>query len=474
MPESRHLDLPILLVDDEEPFLNSVHFSLLQEGIDNVELCHDSRQVMDLLSKQNFSVVALDLNMPFLSGRELLDKVTSEYPDITVIMITASNDVETAVQCIKAGAFDYAVKPVSKQRLVTCIRKALQHREIIREAANLRLHVLYDRIEHPEAFSPIITNNRNMLNVFKYVEAIGQTELPVLITGETGVGKDLIAEALHKVSNRIGDFVPVNAAGLDDALFSDSLFGHVRGAFTGAHEKRIGLIEQAQNGTLFLDEIGDLVPESQVRLLRLLQDGTYLPVGSDIQKRSSARIITASNKNITAMQKEGRFRNDLFYRLQSHQVHVPPLRERMSDLELLVDHFLSEAARELKKKKPTPPRELYTLLKTYHFPGNIRELRGMIFDAVSTHSSGVLSLETLKNKILGNRDNPDIHQAGTKCSNDSRFPCDSGERFSTLKQIEQMHVREALQRTDGNITLAAQLLGIKRQSLQARLRKTPL
>ncbi|MDZ7767137.1 MAG: sigma 54-interacting transcriptional regulator [Melioribacteraceae bacterium] len=233
------------------------------------------------------------------------------------------------------------------------------------------------------------------------MEAIAKTNLPVLITGETGTGKELIANAIHKVSGRKGELVPVNVAGVDDNLFSDTLFGHKKGAFTGAEIERKGLIERAEDGTLFLDEIGDLNIESQVKLLRLLQEGQFYPLGSDIAKLSNARIIVATNRSIKSLQSSNTFREDLYYRLRSHHINIPPLRERKKDIPYLIDFFLIRAAKELGKTKPRPPKELYTLLSNYHFPGNIRELEGIIYDAVSLHKSGILftrinSIKTLR------------------------------------------------------------------------------
>ena len=217
-----------------------------------------------------------------------------------------------------------------------------------------------------------------MYSIFQYVETIARTALPVMITGETGVGKEMIASAIHKLSGREGAFVPVNIAGLDDHLFSDTLFGHRRGAFTSADSSRKGLIEQASNGTLFLDEIGDLHVESQVKLLRLLQEGKYYPLGADVPKSSNARTVVATNREIQFLRDSESFRNDLYFRLQSHHIHLPPLRERTGDIPLLVAHFLESAAERLDQEIPTPAPELLTLLETYQFPGNVRELQGMV------------------------------------------------------------------------------------------------
>ncbi|NIO86619.1 MAG: AAA domain-containing protein, partial [Candidatus Aminicenantes bacterium] len=256
-----------------------------------------------------------------------------------------------------------------------------------------------DRVNHPEAFKEIITNDAKMKSIFQYIEVISSSPEPVLITGETGVGKELIAKVIHELSNRNGDFVAVNVAGVDDNIFSDTLFGHEKGAFTDAVRARAGMIQTASGGTLFLDEIGDLSIASQVKLLRLLQENEYFPLGSDIAKYTDARVILATNSNLKFLSKSGRFRKDLYHRICVHRVHVPPLRERLDDIPLLVEHFLHEAAETLKKKKPIVPGELFSLLETYRFPGNIRELRAMVLEAVSSAKSQMLSLKPFKEAI---------------------------------------------------------------------------
>ena len=307
-----------------------------------------------------------------------------------------------------------------------------------------------------------------MRSIFQYVEAIAKTILPVLITGETGVGKELIALAIHRLSRRKGEFVPVNVAGVDDNLFSDTLFGHKKGAFTGADRDRKGMIEQASGGTLFLDEIGDLSIQSQVKLLRLLQEGKYYPVGSDVAKLTDARILVATNKDIESMQEAGEFRKDLFYRLQAHHIHVPPLRERKEDISLLVGHFLEKASNELGRKKPTPPQGLFTLLLTYHFPGNIRELEGMVFDALSRHKSGVLSMKSFSDKVAPKHPSPQ-ESAQEVLVQAERMGVSFAEQLPTLKETEEMLIAEALRRSNGNQTIAAQMLGLTRRALNNRL-----
>jgi DNA-binding NtrC family response regulator len=466
MTESAYPHFPVMMVDDEAQAINSFEMTLRSANMNNFIRCHDSRDVMPLLSSQDIEVMLLDLRMPHISGEELLPIITADYPEIPVVVVTGSNDVDTAVKCMQHGAFDYILKPVEKSRLIGGVKRAVELRELQRENQLLKAHVLSDKLEKPEAFSEIITVSPNMRSIFQYIEAVANSPRPVLITGETGVGKELVAKAVHRLSNRAGDFVPVNAAGLDDHVFADTLFGHKKGAFTDAREARSGLIERAAGGTLFLDEIGDLSTASQVKLLRLLQEGEFFPLGSDVAKRSDARIVVATNQDLDSLQLSGEFRKDLYYRLCDHQIHIPPLRSRREDLAVLVEHFLQKASKTLDKKKPTPPVELITLLSTYHFPGNIRELESMIFDAVSSHASGKLSMDSFK-----------AHLSKISVVDAADSPLEKGALISfshqlpTLKQIEHLLVDEALKRANNNQSIAASSLGISRQALNKRLKK---
>lgn len=459
---------PILMVDDEYHILKSYEIVLRKNGFNNIESCQDSRRTLDLLADQPMEVVLLDLTLPFIGGEELLPDIVKEYPELPVIIVTGNNKIETAVKCIKKGAFDYIVKPVEEGRLVNAIKRAVELRELRLENLKLKERIFTPELEHPEAFFEIITENPKMRSIFQYTEAIARSSEPVLVTGETGVGKELIARSFHTLSDRQGKFMSVNVAGLDDHLFSDTLFGHKKGAFTDAYQERKGLVEQAAGGTLFLDEIGDLSPASQIKLLRLLQENEYYPLGSDSPRYSDVRVIAATNQDIYMLQESGKFRKDLFYRLKVHHVHIPPLRERTDDLPLLIDHFLAEAAQDLSKKKPTPPPELPVLLSTYYFPGNIRELRSMVFDAVSTHKSKKLSMEKFKLLINKNKDG-NIENSGNSTS-DTKPIIFFSDRLPTLKQAQQILVHEAMKRSRNNQSIAAQILGVTRQALNKRLK----
>lgn len=469
MSQALYPKLPIMLVDDEEQFLLSAELTLVSNGINNIKKVIDSRIVMDELARDQYSMVVLDIDMPNITGLELLPKIFEKYPDIPVIIITAINEIEDAVFSMKNGAFNYLLKPVDETRFVTTIRSGIDLRQVRSENQLLKKYLLEDKLQYAEAFEHIITQSKEMRGVFKYIEAIGKTHLPILINGETGVGKELIASSIHEVSGRQGELVTLNVAGVDDTLFSDTLFGHKKGAFTGAEIDRKGMIERASGGTLFLDEIGDMSIESQVKLLRLLQDGHYYPLGSDLPKYSDARIICATHRDLSGMKDKNEFRADLFYRLQSHQIIIPPLKDRKEDIPLLVDFFVEKAAMDLNKKVPTIPKQIYTLLSNYNFPGNVRELGGLIYNAISMHTAGVLSLETIKQKIFsdGIMENEYLKKGQIKMDKLLRLP----DPLPSLKEMEEILINEALKRSDGNQTIAAQLLKMSRRALNNRIQR---
>ncbi len=439
------------------------------DGLLNTLGCSDSRHVMDLMDEDEISVVLLDLSMPHLSGEELLPQLCERHPNVPVIIVTGINEVETAVACMRTGAFDYLVKPVDEATLVSVVRRALELSELRNEYASFKDRVFSNTLDHPEVFADIVTNNTKMHSLFQYIETIAPSPRPVLVTGETGVGKELVAKALHALSGRDGAFVAVNVAGLDDNVFSDTLFGHTKGAFTGADKIRAGLIERASGGTLFLDEIGDLESASQIKLLRLLQENEYYPLGADAAKPADARIVVATNKDARELREAKEFRADLYYRLQTHEICVPPLRDRLDDIPILVDCFLEQAAESLKKKKPTPPPELFTLLGTYRFPGNVRELESVVFDAVSRHKSHMLSSEVFRDHIEKNQPSGQEQEAisppGGTPRGETASPFSLFGKLPTLSEAPALLIQEAMKRADGNQTIAAKMLGITRSGL---------
>jgi len=459
----------VLIVDDEQHILFSSESLLRFSGIREIFTIDDSRHVLPLVEKERIRVIVLDLFMPYISGKELLASLSRDYPQIPVIVMTAADEVDTAVSCMKAGAFDYLVKPVENARLVSCVKRALEFCSLKDQVSQLREHLLTNRIEHPDVFSSIVTASPKMHAIFQYCEVVAKSRQPLIIMGETGTGKELIAKAIHLVSGLRGKFVPVNAAGLDDNMFSDTLFGHKKGAYTGADQARAGLIAQASGGTLFLDEIGDLNEVSQVKLLRLLQEQEYYQVGSDLPLISDARVVVATNRDLRALTAAGKFRNDLYFRLCTHQVRIPPLRERVEDIQVLLEFFLEESASELKMKKPLYPSELVTLLSIYDFPGNVREMKALVFDAVASNRHGVLSLERFKDMIGARPFSSDTGAPLVKPVVDGMQV--SLKRLPTVREVEDYLMAEAMKLANGNQGIAATLLGFTRQTLNKRLRK---
>ena len=460
-------DFGILLVDDEPDWLGSLSLTLEScAGISNITTCSDSRQVMDILDQGGFGLVLLDLTMPHLSGEELLERIAERHPEIVAIVVSGLNQIETAVRCLRKGAFDYFVKTDDQDRMIGGVLRAVRMQELQRDHREMASRLNAPEIRHPEAFTPIVTNDRAMRALFAYVEAVAKSPQPLLITGESGVGKELIARATHELSGCRGKLVTVNVAGLDDTVFADTLFGHLRGAYTGAEQPRRGMVEEAGDGTLFLDEIGDLSIPSQVKLLRLLQEGEYFPLGSDLPKRLKARIIVATHQDLTARESAGTFRRDLYYRLQTHQVHLPPLRERRSDIPILLEHFLAEAARALGKPRPITPKGLVALLNGYSFPGNVRELKSLIYDAVSQQSERTLPLEPFAKVVERSRPESGANATPPPVHN----PFSGFEELPTFGDAAAFLVLEAMERAGNNQTVAARLLGISQPALSKRLK----
>lgn len=459
---------PILIIDDEAEILYIYRDLLNLEGFTNLILCQDAQQALTILNNNQISVILLDLIMPQISGDDLLSIIKEDHPQIPVIVVTAMDKINTAVFCMKEGAFDYFTKPIDENRLITGIRNALRVNELEQEVCKLHDAILCQEIKSPAAFESIKTISSRMISIFKYMEVIAESPKHVLLTGESGVGKELFARVIHALSKREGELVPVNIAGLDDSLFSDTLFGHRKGAFTGATSYRRGLIEKARCGTLFLDEIGDLDNSSQTKLLRLLEEHEYYELGSDEIKTTDARIICATNSDLEAKMEKGRFRKDLYYRLITHHIHIPCLRDRKEDIHTLVDFFLDQSASTLKKRRPGIAPELYTLLATYHFPGNVRELQSIIFDAVARNDSKNLSLDFFKDYLKSHSIGKDISFQTGKTN---RSMISFSGNFPTLKEIERFFIDEALKRAKGNQSIASHLLGILPSSLCRKLKK---
>ncbi|MFO7749379.1 MAG: sigma-54 dependent transcriptional regulator [Desulfobacteraceae bacterium] len=508
---------PVLIVDDEEHILTGFSAELKYNGIKNILLCRNPEKVMPLVAGHHPSMIFLDLIMPTISGQELLETLKKNYPEIPVVVVTASNETRTAVDCMKQGAYDFLSKPVEPGRLASVCRHTLEYREMRKEIDHLATTLLEQNTTVSLPFKKIITRNKKMQSIFQYIESVAPTSQPVFITGETGTGKDLIAKAIHEASGKKGEFVKINTAGLDDTMFSDTLFGHARGAYTGAETSRNGLVERAARGTLFLDEIGDLSLTSQVKLLGLIQDRCYMRIGEDKTRYTDTRIVAATNLPTEELNNRKKFRKDLYFRLMTHHIHLPALRSRKDDLELLFHHFMKKAAKETNRKKPSGQEniDIVKLLKDYPFPGNVRELEAMVFDAVSTSRKNILDIETFRRHMRAfafeadpaadNHHSPpkksdpsdvalfeshskqpaaepdrDYHSEGHggEFKKSSTIPethltsslFARAEHLPTLKTATDLLVKEAIKRTRGNQSEAARILGISRQALNKRLK----
>jgi DNA-binding NtrC family response regulator len=437
---------PIMLVDDDTEALSLLKLLLRHDGFTNVVTFDDSQKALEYFEKEETSVIVMDLMMPKLHGKYLLEVFSRDKPYIPVIVVSGESQIESAIDCMKTGAVDYLTKPLTVNRFTASIKRALELRSL----------------------------NENIMLLDKSADAVSRPILPhtaAIITGETGVGKELVAKAVHTMSGLRGGFVCINIAGLDDLMFSDTLFGHCKGAYTGAHSDRDGLIMKAANGTIFLDEIGDLNEYSQIKLLRLLQENEYYPLGSDNAFNSHARLVVATNRNLRQRVNEGKFRKDLYYRLCTHQIAIPPLRNRLDDIPLLLEHFIQEAAHGMGKGRLSYRKELIQLLKTYDFPGNVRELQSMVYDFVSRTTTTRLPAMLFKQIIEREKG---VSQP-LKVQGDGNDAVDFNSvffsTFPTIRQAETELISKALNIANGNQGIAAQLLGITRQALNNRLRR---
>jgi DNA-binding NtrC family response regulator len=453
----------ILVVDDDKQMLDAIAKVLDRAGHKDISLLTDPLLVRDILKDRSAACMILDLSFPGVNGEDILSETVQSHPEIPVIVLTSSLDTDTVVRCMKAGAADYLTKPVERERLLSSVKNLLTIARLSSENEILRTHLMKESAGSG-FFSGFISEDERIKSIFGYIEKAAVTSFPFLITRETGTGKELIAKGIHDASGRTGKFIAVNTSGLDDSALSDSLFGHVKGAFTSAVLSRNGLIREASNGTLFLDEIGDISPATQMKLLRLLQSGEYYALGSDTCMHSNARIVTATNRNLDELIRKDLFRNDLYYRLRTHWVDIPPLRKRRGDIPILLNVLIKRAAGQMGKPAPSYPKELAILLSQYDFPGNVRELEGMVQDAVASCSRGMLSLEPFRKRILNGEDNLTFPERRKELLNIS------DEHFPSIDEVMENLILKAMKRSSGNQGIAASMLGISRQTLSSKLK----
>jgi len=446
----------ILIIDDDQAILNYLEVFLMQAGKFEVQCLSESKKAYETIFEFQPELILLDMDMPEVTGLDILHFL-SERPDAPEILILSGvEDIELAVKAIKLGAYDYLTKPLDRAKLLISIDRTLERRTLKLKVEELRSHL--EGTEEDDPFVKIINCSPQMQKVLKYIERIAPTDNPVLIWGESGTGKELIARAIHKLSKRKDKlFVAINASILASELFASEFFGHTKGAFTGAVSDKTGILEKADHGTLFLDEIGDLSLSVQVKLLRVLQEGEFFPVGSTKSRRVDVRLITATNKDLQEEIQQGNFRTDLFYRLNVSSVFVEPLRKREGDIVFLAPYFLSKYATTHNKKINTISEDVLALLQRYHYPGNVRELENIINSAVLLENSKELTRRSLPQYFLEATLKAKYSLAGTQCK--------------SMIQIEKEHIEHILKHTGGNRTMASKILGLSRVSLIAKIKQ---
>jgi DNA-binding NtrC family response regulator len=437
----------LLIVDDDKEMCSTVADFFSREGFD-VSCAHSASEALSLLENQDLDVVVTDLRMPGLDGMELLKTIKAQRPDLPVILVTAFGSIEVAIEATKAGAFYFITKPFKLRELHTLVTKACEQRRLILENERLRKQVQgqYD-------FENIVGRSKAMREIFRLIDLVASSLSNVLITGESGTGKELIARALHYRSRRAnGPFVPVNCSAIPEGLLESELFGHTRGAFTGAYTSRKGLFLEANDGTLFLDEIGDLSLGLQAKLLRVLQDRMVRPVGSNKAYPTNARIIAATHRDLKAMVREGLFREDLYYRLSVIPIRIPSLSERPEDIPLLVDHFLRKCASTMGKPlKRITPRAM-AVLQRRKWEGNVRELENIVERLVVLTQSDTIDVDDLPFAFMAEGEGLFKNVANP-------------EELPPLEVVERRYVEQVLEATSGNKERAAKILGINRRTL---------
>ncbi|MCI6953369.1 MAG: sigma-54 dependent transcriptional regulator [Spirochaetia bacterium] len=442
------MNFTILIIDDEKNIREGLGTALELEGYD-VKLAENGEIGLKLIEKGDIDLVITDLRMPGISGEEVIAKVTGESPGIPVIVLTGHGSIDSAVTAMRNGAYDFLTKPLNLDRLILIVKRALAGREL-----EIRHSTLKEELDAKTSFESIIGKSAEMLRIFEVVRKAANSKASVLITGESGTGKELIANALHNLSNRRDKpFVKVHCAALSESLLESELFGHEKGAFTGAVARKRGRFELANTGSIFLDEIGEIDQNVQIKILRVLQDRRFERVGGEETLEVDVRIIAATNRDLLQEIAEHRFREDLFYRLNVVHIQVPPLRERKDDIPLLVASFLEEFAKENNKKITGIDARARSALYKYNWPGNIRQLRNCIESAVVMCSGSEITLEDLPPSVSGASDTDMI----------------SIPVGITLAEAEKILIQQNLAVNKGNKSKTADILGIGRKTLHRKI-----
>ncbi len=443
----------ILIVDDELSIRRSLYNTFKKNH--QIETASSGSEAINKIEGDDFDLVLLDRKMPDVDGLEVLKEIKRINDRIIIIMMTAYGSIESSVEAMKLGAYDYILKPYELEEIKIIVEKALHYQDLSQEVISLK-EALSERFQ----FSNIIGKSKKMQDIFQCVQDTAATTVNMLILGESGTGKELIAKAIHYNSQRHNKpLIIVNCAALPEELLESEIFGHEKGAFTGADRRRIGKAEEADGGTLFLDEIGDLSLKLQPKLLRFLQDGKIERLGSNTSIQLDVRVIAATNQDIESALDEGTFRKDLFYRINTLTIEIPPLRERKEDIPLLADHFLSKYAKAHNKKVSSISSEAIERFVHYSWPGNVRELEKVIERGVVLSKTNVLHIDQIPDEIK---------EAGPdKQSQDLK-----GKTLSeSVEALEKNMIQEALDKTNGNREKAAKILGISLRSLQYKIKK---
>lgn len=443
----------ILAIDDDRGMCELLELGLARRGF-AVRWTTEPRKVMDLVQENDFAAIVSDLNMPGQNGIELTRQIVGNRPDVPIVVITAFGSMASAVEAMRAGAYDFVTKPLEVDALALVLQRAIQHRALREEVKRLRQAIATAQPEH------VLGQSQEMKQVFDLVARVADADVSVLILGESGTGKELIARSLHQRSQRKdGPFVAINCSALPEALLESELFGHARGAFTDARSARRGLFQQAHEGTIFLDEIADLPLSLQPRLLRALQERKVRPVGSDVEIDVDVRVLAATNQDLEKAVENKSFRGDLFYRLNVVQLRLPPLRTRGNDVLLLAQHFLQQTATRLGKRVESLNPKAAERLLAYSWPGNVRELQNCIERAVALSAFSQIGVDDLPERIRDYRPSQVL------------VPSDHPSELVTMDEIERRYILRVLDVVAGNKSLAAQILGFDRRTLYRKLER---